>query len=98
AGITSYLEANTDAETVAAYVALAQLQQLSARVSIALESSGENTPAEFARLKGLRAQVGSNPLLRADFIKLFADGVLEFPTQTAALLEPYNTAAGRPGK
>jgi predicted amidohydrolase YtcJ len=97
AGITSYLEANTDTETVAAYVALAKLEQLSARVTIALESSGANTPAEFARIKGLRSQVGENPLLRADFIKLFADGVLEFPTQTAGVLEPYNDSKGRPG-
>ena len=96
-GITSYLEANTDPETVAAYVELAKLGQLSARVTIALESSGDNTPAEFKRLAGLRAEVGENPLLRADFIKLFADGVLEFPTQTAAVLEPYNDAKGRAG-
>jgi predicted amidohydrolase YtcJ len=97
AGITSYLEANTDAETVAAYAELARLKQLTARVTVALESSGADTPVEFARLKGLRAQVGNDPLLSADFIKLFADGVLEFPTQTAALLEPYNNADGRPG-
>ncbi|HLA73088.1 MAG TPA: amidohydrolase [Steroidobacteraceae bacterium] len=97
AGITSYLEANTDAETVAAYAELARLKQLTARVTIALESGGANTPAEFARLKGLRTQVGNDPLLRADFIKLFADGAMEFPTQTAALLEPYNNADGRPG-
>ena len=54
-GITSYLEANTDAQTVAAYVELARLGELRARVTIALESSGENTPAEFSRLKALRA-------------------------------------------
>ena len=97
-GITAYLEANTDAETVAAYHTLSERQQLSARVTIALESSGANTPAEFARLKGLRAQVAGDTLLRADFIKLFADGVMEFPTQTAALLQPYNDAKGRPGR
>jgi predicted amidohydrolase YtcJ len=97
AGITSYLEANTDAETVATYAALAKLGELTARVTIALESSGAETDAEFARLDGLRTLVGTNPLLRADFIKLFADGVLEFPTQTAALLAPYNDANGRPG-
>jgi predicted amidohydrolase YtcJ len=97
-GITSYLEANTDAETVAAYVDLAKLQELTAHVTIALESSGENTPAEFARLKALRAQVGNQPLLRANFIKLFADGVMEFPTQTAAMLEPYQNPDGKPGK
>jgi predicted amidohydrolase YtcJ len=97
-GITSYLEANTDAETVAAYVELARLGELESRVTMALESSGENTPAEFSRLKALRATVGDQPLLRADFIKLFADGVMEFPTQTAAMLAPYQTADGKPGK
>ncbi|MEO8063294.1 MAG: amidohydrolase [Pseudomonadota bacterium] len=98
AGITSYLEANTDAETVAAYAELSKLKQLDARVTISLESGGENTPAEFKRLESLRAQVGVDPLLRADFVKLFADGVLEYPTQTGALLAPYNNADGRPGK
>jgi len=96
-GITSYLEANTNAETVAAYAELARLKQLDARVTIALESNGANTPAEFARLDSLRAQAEPYPLLRANFIKLFADGVLEYPTQTAALLDPYNKADGRPG-
>ncbi|HEV7609249.1 MAG TPA: amidohydrolase [Steroidobacteraceae bacterium] len=96
-GITSYLEANTDTETVAAYVELARLKQLNARVTLALESGGENTAAEFARLKALRASVGESPLLHADFIKLFADGVMEFPTQTAALLAPYLSPAGKPG-
>jgi predicted amidohydrolase YtcJ len=97
-GITSYLEANTDAATVAAYVELSRLGELRARVTIALESSGENTPAEFSRLKALRAQVADQPLLRADFVKLFADGVMEYPTQTAAMLAPYLAADGKPGK
>jgi predicted amidohydrolase YtcJ len=97
AGITSYLEANTSAETVAAYVELARQQALTARVSIALGSEGEATDAEFARLDGLRQAVAGEPLLRADFIKLFADGVMEYPTQTAAMLEPYNKADGKAG-
>ena len=97
-GITSYFEANTDGETVAAYAELARLKQLTARVTIALETSATNTKAEFTRLKALRAEVNGEPLLRADFIKLFADGVMEYPTQTAALLEPYNNADGNPGQ
>jgi predicted amidohydrolase YtcJ len=96
-GITSYLEANTDSATVAAYAELAKQKQLSARVTIALETSGENSLAEFARLGGLRASLIGEPLLRGDFLKLFADGVMEYPTQTAALLEPYNKADGKPG-
>lgn len=96
AGITAYLEANTDEPTVAAYAALARDGGLSARVSVAFESSGENTAAEFTRLEALRKQL-TNELFRADFIKVFADGVLEYPTQTGALLEPYNDAHGKPG-
>ena len=96
-GITSYLEANTDEPTVDAYAELAKLHQLSARVTVAFETSGENSAAEFTRLESLRARL-ADPLFRADFIKLFADGVLEYPTQTAALLEPYNDASGKPGK
>lgn len=95
-GITSYLEANTDAETVDAYVDLASRYELDARVTLSLESSGADTDAEFARLEGLRARVGNQPLLRADFVKLFADGVMEHPTQTAALLSPYLGADGKP--
>jgi predicted amidohydrolase YtcJ len=98
AGITSYLEANTDAPTVAAYAQFAALGELTARVTIAFESSGENSPAEFARLDSLRKALAGQPLFRADFIKLFADGVMEYPTQTAALLAPYHEANGAPGK
>jgi predicted amidohydrolase YtcJ len=98
AGITSYLEANTSAETVAAYVQLAQRHELTARVSIALSSEGKASDEEFVRLDTLRRSVGNEPLLRADFIKLFADGVMEYPTQTAAMLEPYADAKGKPGK
>jgi predicted amidohydrolase YtcJ len=95
-GITSYLEANTDSDTVDAYVALANSHALDARVTIALESSAENTDAEFARLDELRRRAANQPLLRANFIKLFADGVMEHPTQTAALLTPYLDAQGKP--
>lgn len=97
AGITSYLEANTNAETVAAYVELARQNALTAHVSIALSSDGPPTDEEFSRLDALRKSVAGQPLLRADFIKLFADGVMEHPTQTAAMLEPYNKADGKPG-
>ena len=97
-GITSYLEANTDEPTVDAYAELARLNQLDARVTVAFESSGENKPEEFKRLEALRAKLAGNALFRADYIKLFADGVMEYPTQTAALLAPYNDAKGKPGK
>jgi len=42
--------------------------------------------------------VGDQPLLRVDSIKLFADGVMEYPTQTAAMLAPYQSPDGKPRK
>lgn len=97
-GITSFMEADTTEETVRAYVQLAHRQQLPAHVVMALHSNGIDTDAEFARLKALRALAASEPLLRADLIKLFADGVMEYPTQSAAMLEPYLDAHGKPSR
>ena len=97
AGITTYLEANTGAEAVAAYVDFARKGKLTARVTLALGSEGKSSPEEFARLVKLRTLAAAQPkLLRADLIKLFADGVMEYPTQSAAMLDPYLDAKGKP--
>jgi predicted amidohydrolase YtcJ len=97
-GVTTFMEANTSAETVRTYVELAKKKQLHSRVTFALGSEGEATDAEFARLKELRTLAESQPPLRGDMIKLFNDGVMEFPTQTAAMLEPYLDGKGHPTK
>ncbi len=96
-GITSYMEANTSEETVRNYVRLAHNNQLHAHVVMALRCDGTDTEAEFARLEALRTLAAAEPLLRADYIKLFADGIMEYPTQSAAMLEPYLDANGKPG-
>jgi predicted amidohydrolase YtcJ len=98
AGITTFMEAHADAETVATYVSLARKNQLPARVSFALHTTGEATDEEFSRLKALRQLAESQPQLRVNLIKLFEDGGLEYPLQTAALLEPYAAPNGKPGK
>jgi len=97
-GITTFMEANTDAETVDTYVSLAGKGQLPARVTFALGSTGRVTDEEFSRLKALRKVAESQSQLRADVIKIFEDGVMEFPQQTAAMLEPYLQANGKPSK
>ncbi|MGH8263622.1 MAG: amidohydrolase [Steroidobacteraceae bacterium] len=97
-GITTLMEANTGAETVHTYVELARKQQLHARVTLALGTDGHATDEEFARLKELRRLAESAPQLRADIIKIFNDGVMEFPTQTAAMLEPYLDDKGKSTK
>jgi predicted amidohydrolase YtcJ len=95
-GITTIMEANTSAETVATYVAVAKAGKLQSRVSMALGSNGEPTDAEFARLDAVRKLADGVPQIHADFIKLFADGVVEYPTQSASLLAPYTDAKGKP--
>ncbi len=51
----------------------------------------------IAEAKAFRSKWLVDPdFLRADAVKIFADGVIEYPTQTAALLSPYLDGAGRP--
>lgn len=97
-GITTIMEANTSAETVATYVNVAKAGKLQARISMALGSNGEPSDAEFARLESVRKLADGVPQIHANFIKLFADGVVEYPTQSASLLAPYTDAKGKPTK
>jgi predicted amidohydrolase YtcJ len=98
-GVTAFMEANTSEETVRTYLELAKKNQLHSRVTMALGSEGESTDAEFARLKDLRTLAESQqPRIRADMIKLFNDGIMEYPTQTAAMLQPYLDTKGKPTK
>jgi predicted amidohydrolase YtcJ len=96
-GVVTFMEANTNAEHVHTYVQIAQKRKLDAKVSFALESNGAATDEEFARLKAVRQEAESQPPMRADVIKLFEDGVIEYPAQTAAMLQPY-LEDGKPGK
>ncbi len=85
-GITAYQEAEIDAENLAAYAALADRGELSARVSISLEVDPAKGPDQVDDLVALRERFEREGL-RVGTAKLFVDGVIE--AQTAALLEPY---------
>ncbi|WP_340678264.1 amidohydrolase [Paraglaciecola sp.] len=95
AGITAFLEANSNAQSIETFCALYQQGKLSATVTLALGSEGIADEAEFTRLGDLKKQAEQCGI-KADTIKLYADGVMEFPTQTAGLLSPYLDAAGQP--
>lgn len=86
AGITGVLDAMTAPEGVAVYDALLARGRLTVRANLALFFDPEDfrSPAGqvdydamVARAQAIRARYASNPLLRADTVKLFADGVLE---------------------
>ena len=95
-GITSYLDASVGRTELAALAALADRGPLGVRPSVAIMvSPGAAAEPErmLARLETLRATYGrAGVTIRT--VKMFFDGVIEHPTQTAALLEPYRVNKG----
>jgi len=105
AGITAVLDAATAPEGVPVYERLLASGHMTMRATLAqyfnprtnLDANGQIDYAGMvARALAVRARYASNPLLRADFVKLFADGVSEgnpFATPptlgNAAMLQPY---------
>jgi predicted amidohydrolase YtcJ len=80
-GITSIQDAIVEENTLASYDWLEDSGRMTFRLKAALaEPESENIDdfdAHFAKLKLLRDQHVSSSLIRADAVKLFADGVLE---------------------
>lgn len=105
AGITAVLDAAAAAEGLPVYEKLLASGRLTVRVNLAqYYNPDENRAASgqvdyagmVARALALRARYAANPLLRADFVKIYADGVAEgnpFGTPptlgNAAMLQPY---------
>jgi predicted amidohydrolase YtcJ len=90
-GVTSYLDASAGETELAALAALADRGPLTIRPSAAILVSSRRAadPATLlARLEEQRARhARAGVTIRT--VKMFFDGVIEHPTQTAALLEPY---------
>ena len=85
-GITGVLDAVVTPEAVALYDTLASRGQLTVRATLAqfYDPDRIRTPAgepDFDRMvaaaSAIRARFANHPLIRADVVKLFADGVLE---------------------
>ena len=97
-GITSVQDANTDDHGMQLYRRLYDTHRLNMRVraSFGLKDTERPADALIGEAIQFRAKWTIDPeFLRADAVKIFADGVVEYPSQTAALLEPYLDAAGR---
>jgi hypothetical protein len=98
-GITSFLDAATGEESLRTYTDLISRGVLRQRVTPALviDTDLATTPAQAVEyLRDLRRRYSGTPALRLTTAKVFLDGVIEFPAQTAALLSPYLDADGRP--
>ena len=99
AGITSVQDAAVDDHLMQIYKRLYDGRQLNMRVrgSYHLKNLHEPAAVLIDEAVKFRTKWAIDPdFLRADAVKLFADGVIEYPSQTAALLEPYLDARGRP--
>jgi predicted amidohydrolase YtcJ len=100
-GITSVQDAAVDDHTMQIYKRLYDQHRLNMRVrgSFHLKNLHEPAMVLLDKATKFRAKWAIDPeFLRADAVKIFADGVIEYPSQTASLLEPYLDAKGRPTK
>lgn len=91
-GVTAVLEANaghpsSDGEAILElYRDLAQSGDLTMRVSALLEAESE---ADLPQIYALRDKYAGLPNFKVIGVKIFADGVVDYPAQTAATLKPY---------
>ena len=92
-GITAWQDAAVEPDMLAAYRAVAERGRLTGRAVAALRWEVEAGGAQLADLVEWR-RTGTVGRLRASAVKIFSDGVFE--NRTAAMLEPYLDADGRP--
>ena len=91
-GITSVQDASVDEHLMQMYKRLYDQHRLDMRVRGCFHLKDLHDPAQslIDQAIAFRSRWAIDPdFLRADAVKIFADGVIEYPSQTAALLEPY---------
>ncbi|HEY1253046.1 MAG TPA: amidohydrolase [Thermoanaerobaculia bacterium] len=94
-GLTSLQEARASEADLAAYAAADASGRLTARIVASIHCDTGKGAADVPRMVALRRKYHGRRL-RADGVKIFADGVLE--TRTAAVLDPYVGFPGDRGK
>lgn len=77
------------------YRKLAESGELSAHVAALLITHPQSKPADLEVLGKVMQQFEGVPNLSFPGIKIFADGVMEFPGQTAAVLDPFKNSLKR---
>ncbi|QTT88265.1 amidohydrolase [Pseudomonas chlororaphis] len=75
-----------------AYKALAESGGLSAHVAALLVANPKSRPADLDVLEQVRQQFQGIPNLTLPGVKIFADGVIEYPAQSAAMIDPYSNS------
>jgi predicted amidohydrolase YtcJ len=88
-GITAWLDPLASDQVLAAYKALADHGELNSEIVAFPQVFAKDPGAELAAVQKTRTQYKDVPHLHVTGIKIFADGVAEFPSQTAHLTKPY---------
>ncbi len=90
-GITSWLDPAVDEPILTAYRELSERGELTAHVAalpVVELKKGDNTDP-LIQVQALRKKFGDVRDLTIPGIKVFADGVVEYPSQSAAMSSPY---------
>jgi predicted amidohydrolase YtcJ len=98
-GITSLMDAFVTPAEEAVWRKLHDTGRLPMRVRTAIyvADPSDDSDEAVARLVAASKEGDVDPdFLRAGVVKVFADGVMEYPAQTAALLKPYLDKNGKP--
>ncbi len=95
-GITAWLDPRASDNVLQAYKLLADHGELTSEVNAFPQVLAKDPTAELAAVEKRRELYKSIPTLHITGIKVFADGVVEFPSQTANLTRPYKNT-GRNG-
>ena len=95
-GITAWLDPLADENVLKAYRLLAEHGELLSHVAAFPQVFAKDPVAELAAAQKTREAYKNVPNLHLAGIKLFADGVVEYPSQTANLTKPYKNT-GRNG-
>jgi len=95
-GITAWLDPLASEDVLKAYRLLAEHGELLSQVAAFPQVFAKDPAAELAAVLKTRAALKNIANLHVSGIKVFADGVVEYPSQTANLTKPYKNT-GRNG-
>lgn len=88
-GITAWLDPLATDDVLRAYKMLADHGELNSEIDAFPRVLSKDPAAELATVQKTRQEYENIPHLHVTGIKIFADGVAEFPSQTAHLTKPY---------
>jgi len=88
-GITAWLDPQATTMDLQTYRRLAELGELDAHVAAFPEVHPRSETDPLARIQSIRKAYAAVPNLTVPGFKIFADGVVELPAQSAAMSKPY---------